>query len=434
MFAATLAVIVLGVLWVSSSQRLAWLLAAAVAATPFTTFRALGDVGNVSDALFMVVLLAILVRAWTTPRLARTLFVLGPGRAIPLALIAIGGILASMVAVTAFGSLLVLAKIVFTFWIIPNLFAAVAGTHERLRWLIWAYIVGATLASLGAISDMMLGTTFEALATDEGFSAEGRFAGPTGHPNLLGLVAATAVSGAVGLYLVGARRSGLALVLAGICAMGIVVSASLTAMAGVVGGVGVALFLAGRRVALHRSAILVGALIATLFLVGRIASEDGEILLLSRLEGDIFGQESVDERNTINEWAIERIRQSPVVGHGLDQVGTGPTHDINHPIIHNLWIQTWYTAGLIGLVGFILLYVFIWPMRKSVPRPLLVPLAAMTVPWFAGMVSQTDVYSRWGLIGFLGIIASHVIATTEPQAAPAPAVRPPARRLLPSEP
>ncbi len=436
LFLAALVLICLLVLWVSSTQRLFWLLAAAVATTPFSTFRALGDVGNVSDTLFLAVLLALLVRSWTAPQVARTLFALGAARGIPLALIAAGGILASMNAVTAVGSLLVLAKIVFTFWMIPNIFAAVTESHERLRSLVWAFLVGASLASLGAMSDMLLGTNFDAMAS-QGMEVNsgGRFAGPTGHPNLLGLVAAIGVSGAVGLYLVGTRRGALALVAAGICSIGIVLSASLTAMAAVVGGVAVALFMAGRRAALRRGAILLGVFLATMFLIGKVASEDGQILLLSRLEGDVFGQESVDERDTINSWAIAEIKENPYTGYGLDQVGTGPTHDINHPIIHNLWIQTWYTAGLLGLVGFALLYLFTWRMRKASPRSLLVPFMAMTVPWVASMISQPDVYARWGLFGVLGIIASYVLATTQPHEVREPAPPPPAvPRLVPSEP
>jgi O-antigen ligase len=262
---------------------------------------------------------------------------------------------------------------------------------------------------------MVLGTGLEALA-NPGVSTggDGRFAGPTGHPNLLGLVAATGVSGAVGLYLTRARGGSAALVAAAICSIGIFASASLTAVAAVCGGVAAALFFAGRRAALRRGAVLVGVFVATMFLFGKVASDDGQVLLLSRLEGDVLGQESVQEREQVNEWAIAEIKQSPIVGHGLDQVGTGPTHSDDLPIVHNLWIQTWYTAGIIGVVGFGLLYFAIWRMRRSVPRALLVPFAAMTVPWLASMISQTDVYARYGLIGFLGIIAASLLPSAEP--------------------
>lgn len=424
--AAALVLTALGIVWVSSPNRIFWLLAAAVATTPFTTIRALGAVGNVSDALFTIVLIALLVRASIQPQLARQLFALGP-RALPLVLIAVAGILASMNAVSSKESLLVLVKIVFTFWMLPNIMAVQAQSHERLRVLVWAYILGASIASLGALSDMVLGTGIEALANPEtGAHGQGRYAGPTGHPNLLGLVAASGVSAAVGLYLTRSRGGSAALVAAAVCAGGIFASASLTAVAAVVGGVAAAFFLAGRRAALRRGAVLVAVFVATMFLFGKLASDGGQVLLLSRLEGDIFGQESVEERDQINEWAIAKIRESPVIGHGLDQVGTGPTHSQALPIIHNLWIQTWYTAGIIGVVGFVLLYLAFWRLRRGVPRPLLVPLAAMSVPWLASMISQTDVYARWGLFGILGIVAASALRD---QPAPSPEPLAPVRPL-----
>jgi O-antigen/teichoic acid export membrane protein/O-antigen ligase len=418
-FAGTLVLAGVAVVWLSSPNRIFWLLAAAVATTPFTTIRALGAVGNVSDALFMLVLLALLVRASIRPQLARQLFVLGP-RALPLVIIAVAGILASMNAVSSKESLLVLAKIIFTFWMLPNIIAVQSGSADRIRILIWAYVVGASIASLGAMADMLLGTGLESAVNPEGAHGQGRYAGPTGHPNLLGLVAATGVSGAVGLYLTRARGGTGALVAAAICSIGIFASASLTAVAAVCGGVAAAFFLAGRRAALRRGTVLVGVFVATMFLFGKVGSDGGQVLLLSRLEGDILGQESVEEREQINDWAIAQIRESPFVGHGLDQVGTGPTHSQELPIIHNLWIQTWYIGGILAVVGFALLYFTFWRMRVDVPRPLLVPLAAMTVPWLASMISQTDVYARWGLFGFLAIVAASMLRAQAPAPQPEP--------------
>ena len=404
-------VLVLVMAWLVVRDRLFWLLAAGVLFLPLTTVRALGGVGNISDLLFLIVLLGTVAKLTLRPaELARLLHTHGLG--VPLLGLAAAGIASSINAVDQLASVLILLKVLFALWVLPNLIALTACSERRLRQLAWTFVLAASLASLAALSDFALGTTWQQTVTGTTPVFDVRYAGLTGHPNLLGLTAALGAIAVVGLLATSSRTGPtmlLSLIILSICIGGIFASGSLTAIAALVPGTLAALWLAGRRRA-FRSFAVAATLAASVAVAWYVMGTRGELFLISRLASDPLSAESATERETINSWAIDQIRDDPFVGHGLDQVGTGPTHSEELPAIHNLWLQMWYTGGILALASMALYYVRGLILGRLLPGTLLAPFGAMAVGWLVATLSISDVYSRLGLFGFLGIVAGSIVA------------------------
>src|SRR5205823_8239216 len=80
------------------------------------------------------------------------------------------------------------------------------------------------------------------------------------------------------------------------------------------------------------------------------------------------------------------------------------------PIIHNLWLQTWYAAGLIGLMALALYYIGVWRLRRGISPSAWAIFAPPAVAWLVAMLAQPDLYSRFGMFGVMGVIAAASVA------------------------
>jgi hypothetical protein len=93
----------------------------------------------------------------------------------------------------------------------------------------------------------------------------------------------------------------------------------------------------------------------------------------------------------------------------MDQVGTGPTHSDALPAIHNIWLQTWYVAGIAGVLALIGYYFVVWRARLKIGRHLRIPLSAMLGVWLVGMLASPDIYSRFGMFGAYCLLAASLL-------------------------
>jgi O-antigen ligase len=402
------------IVWLTLPGRILTLFGIGVFLLPITTARALGPFGNLADAFFLCAFAALLVRDLA---LRGELRLIRPsGLALSLVLFLAAGVVASFRAVNGTASFLILLKIVFAAWILPNLMACVASTVKSLRILTWVYLCGAASASVSAIADAFAHTDFQHVVTGSSPVLH-RYAGITGHPSTLGAVAALGIAAGVGLYLSGSTRAVGALPLASVCVGGILVSASLTGLFAAAGGVLAALWFGGRR-RLARG-LLLGTVLGATVLLAFTSFQSGHLLLISRLSDNPFSSThtNISQRGAANAFAIQHIRDQPFLGAGLDQVGTGPTHVVHAnprtgtsvtlpPVIHNLWLQIWYTAGILGFFAFGLYYVKVLRMRRTIPPVLGIPLGGMIIAWLIDMLDQPDLYSRYGLFAAAAIIAA----------------------------
>jgi O-antigen/teichoic acid export membrane protein len=382
------------------------LLCLAVFALPLTTVRVLGSIGNVSDALLFLVFAAVLLRAAVCSS-GHSILALGE-RVGPILLLAGAGITASFRAIDPSASIVILAKILFVLWLLPNITAIVVETPSRLRRLVWVFVAAACVASAAALSDAFLGSDWQARVTGTAPSW-GRYAGLTGHPNDLGLLAALGITAATGLYLTGSGRSRLPVFLSAFALSGggLLVSGSIGGLVAGVAGVGIALAMAGRRSAVRA---LVACVVVVGIATGASAYLQGEkFTLIGRLHSNPLKSETLDARRRTNSWAIGEIEKSPFVGYGMDQVGTGPTHSDALPAIHNIWLQTWYVAGIAGVLALIGYYFVVWRARLKIGRHLRIPLSAMLGVWLVGMLASPDIYSRFGMFGAYCLLAASLL-------------------------
>jgi O-antigen ligase len=428
--------------------RYAAFLALAVAAftTSWTTLRALGGVGNISDLFLLLAAVLLLARRcalrdwrWDFGALRRL--------ALPVFLLTVAGIMSTFQAIDPAGSLSVTAKISLTLLLVPVVIAEAAGSTAAIRALLHVFVAGAAVTSLAALSDMFLRTQFQLQATGAP-PLWGRYAGLTAHPNDLGLVASLGIAAGLGLYLTG-RHSRAYYVFAPIplalCAAALVPSASLTAVT----TAAVAVVTATLLVAAKRPAYLVAvAVVCTLGLgvVTTLGLTGNGTLLFARLEAGPQNASSLAERLQTYSWAWSQIEASPVIGHGMDQVGQGTTEiqvaGVQETRVHDQWMEIWYTAGLVGLIALALYYAQVWRLRTRVGPLVSVPCTAMLAVWLVDTLSQPSIYSRFGLFGVLCLIgacfvessravsdARHAGPALGPTNLPLPATRPPAARL-----
>jgi O-antigen/teichoic acid export membrane protein/O-antigen ligase len=405
-----LALLVLVAVAISWGDFAFLLVLAGVFTVPLTTVRAPGNLGDVSDALFLFAFVAVVLRGVFRRDELRAFL---PARELTssLFLFLAAGLISTLHALAMSSALIVVAKVTFALWVLPSVFARASGTEQRLRTVAAAFLLTASVVATAAMSDLMLGTHFQQAVT--GTVPEwGRYSGLTGHPNDLGTLMGVGIALSAGLVLTGTHRRAALLAMA-TCAGGLFASGSLTGAAAAAAGIGIAAVLSTSRRA-RRASLVTGVAVVSVALAIPYAVVGSHGVLANRLSSSPLSASSVQEREVTNAWAIDEIRRDPVVGHGLDQVGTGPTHSEELPIIHNLWLQTWYAAGLIGVIALALYYVGVWRLRRAIDPIVWAIFAPAAVAWLVAMLAQPDLYSRFGMFGVLGLIAAASVARSAP--------------------
>ena len=238
----------------------------------------------------------------------------------------------------------------------------------KIKKIVFALILSGVFATTIACIDYATGSRLGPfLSNTPSIQFWGRFAGPLGHPNKLGFF--LVITSILSLYfLKEAIRSWakiLWVVLFLLQVFGIYLSGSVTAFIGVICGL-LAIMLASVKKRTAPVKVFSVLLVITLVLtMGSILSGNSTALQLFENIWDNIDRSinrvqlsTASSRMVVYMEALETISDSPIIGVGFDQVSTsGNTNRLLD--IHNVFIQTWYVGGLIALLGFIGIYVWL---------------------------------------------------------------------------
>ena len=187
----------------------------------------------------------------------------------------------------------------------------------------------------------------------------GRFQALTSHPNLLGLCAAMAVLIGIGFFSMGngwrLRRNTLFLIT--VCIFAVLLSGSRNSLVALLSGLLVFLLCQKRR-----WGVIGPVLVALAFLAALISyATPGLVTTLSdRFEssGDVLTSDYY--RFLMANYAIDEIESKPLVGWGAQHFGEAGIMLIpgTDQVLgaHNSLLQYWYGAGILGAVGFLLVF------------------------------------------------------------------------------
>ena len=307
-----------------------------------------------SDGLFLASLgLAALVLL--TTRLNHD-YLLPRGVTIGILLFACGGLISSFAAVAPSQSVAVVIRLLYLTLVWFWLATAVLRTRKHVENAVLAWVISAAVSSGGAVAQFLFGDVIPG-----GITAFGRMSGFTTHFNSLGGLAATAFVPAL-MVAVDSRRA-VTKIMGAVCA-GLIASGLL--LSGSVGGllaalVGVALWLTLRGVTIRMSAALAGIAMAGLLIVSvvdwtqvespfeRLDRVTSPELAASGRGGTVFTR--VDGYR--DAWG--HIRRNPLIGVGLDEASSQRV--LGPKTVHNFLINPWFSAGILGLIGIVMVIV-----------------------------------------------------------------------------
>jgi O-antigen ligase len=276
-----------------------------------------------------------------------------------VALFSLGGLLSAFDSYQALKSIGVIARLILltVFWL--WLGTVILRRQEHITRAIGCWVLSAAICGGGAIVQLLLGDVIPN-ASIEG----GRATGFTGHPNDLGALTAIAFVPALMLAsrprIAAASRAWFYLLLL-LVAAGLILSVSIGAL--IAAACAVFVWLVFQRPSIH-SMLALATLTACVVALVTLQSIQGAPDPLERFEtatstssqAGVVQVGSVHQRIGTYRVAIERIKEDPFVGVGLD------LYSITRPFgveayeydVHNLVIGLWYKTGLIGLVGMLL--------------------------------------------------------------------------------
>lgn len=250
-----------------------------------------------------------------------------------IGLIGAGGLLGTLAAPNLLGSLSELAGfLLLTSWLVL-LTTVWQPTVREIRRLVWSFLGSVALSSLDAIY------------LDHG-DLNGRALGLTTHPNQLAMLCVLA-TGPATLLVIGSRgrARAAAIAVAGILPLGLLYSGS---RAGFFGYLAVLL---GVIILSRRREWIVAALAGPLLAALLIASGAVRLPTPNALQR-VFGshntlvQHSLDysniERRELLSVTLARIEHHPLTGEGFEYFSAA----------HDIYLQLWASAGLLGLAGF----------------------------------------------------------------------------------
>ena len=279
---------------------------------------------------------------------------------IGVALFSFGGFLSTLESLQPLKSTFVIARLVlltvFWFW----LGTVVLRRQAHITTAIGCWVASAAICGGGAILQLLFGDVIP----NTGFEG-GRATGFTTHPNDLGALTAIAFVPALMLVsrprIAAAARAWFYLLLL-LVAAGLILSGSVGALVAAAGGVFV--WLVFQRLSIH-SLLALATLAACVVTVATVQSIRGAPDPLDRIgavtnassqANGVVQVGSVYQRIGTYRVAIERIKEDPFVGVGLDLFSATRPFGVEayEYDVHNLVIGLWYKTGLIGLVGMLL--------------------------------------------------------------------------------
>jgi O-antigen ligase len=227
-------------------------------------------------------------------------------------------------------SLNLLGRLVAASMVMPVIFMLWAPSARLIDVLAAAYVVGQTVSVFYAVVD--------------GPTDNGRYDGLTVHPNFFAMCAITAIALLLHLlHRVPRAWRWLVLVAAAVNAYGVVLSGSRM-------GLGLLVVLAIAYPAIERSALSMYAVatlgVTSLLVANAILVHAGSGSALNRLQGDSTASTSDSIRSDQLHTAFAAIRHSPVIGNGFE----------NALDAQNIYLQIAVSAGVLGLIGFLLMF------------------------------------------------------------------------------
>lgn len=305
-----------------------------------------------------------------------------------------GGVLGSQFAVDLGVSLSSIIRFGLAAVGVPLVFAALGPTRSEVRLLAWSFVVGAAVNSVTGV-----------LTYDPG----NRGIGLSTHSNHLAAASLLASGFAAGLFLTSPRRaSWTAAALWGVVAVGILKSGS---RAGVIGEAILITLLLGLTgsVRILRWCVTVVVGVAALLFVNVIPYDEQDAIARVLARNQTAVAQSDFERAQFRAKAIQGIEEHPFTGAGFEEARTA----------HNVYLQVWGAAGIIGLLGMAVLWsAGIHGLIEGMAGDRWVLGAATAVVSFLIIASASNIlWDRYLWFAFALFITGRMISREEPEPA-----------------
>lgn len=340
-----------------------WFAMAGMATVGMTALRVAG--WTLSDLFFLVTSMLILLRLVTgtrkdlAPVVARRS---SPGILIGLLLLSAGALFATLGrSLDAAGSALALARVwyitIVWFWTVRS----VSDSVRTYRRLLLAAVVGAVVHAL-------IGILQDVTGANAGAPGWGRSTGLSDHYGDLGISVGSMIPILAVWRREGQGRSvwdpmrviALLILLGGVASSG-----SMTPMGAAIVGTCVALMVPRLAVpGLRRRRRLAAPAIIAMVVIGLLATGTVDLAVQTRFAELSSGSNravtaSAESRAVQTEIATAEVIRSPIVGVGLDSRSGAVSHDGESHSVHNFYIRILYEAGMLALLGLLLIIALI---------------------------------------------------------------------------
>ncbi len=332
---SALVILVIAGLWFGAERTGTVVVLLAMFTAPMTTLRPTAAVPfiTVSDLLLGLGFLLLL------PRLTRSRPRLPNGFVIGAWLLVATSLLPAAFSSAPGDNLFYLARLVAAVVLLPLAFGYWHPDLATLRRLAWTYVAGNAFGwVVGFLTDTSAGRREQGLTT---------------HPNFLALTGQIAVTLLIFLYVTSPPARRWLVWVSGIVSVGIVLSSG--SRAGLVAVAFTALVYPLVNRSIRAAYFTISAGVVTTFLLGRIIDSSGEGSAVVRL---FVGDKSTSGSDLQRENALS-AGWSDFLSHPL--LGGGFTEKTLET--HNLYLEVAQGAGIVGLVGFLLL---LWSAVRTV--------------------------------------------------------------------
>jgi O-antigen ligase len=328
-------------------------------------------------------------------------------------LFALGGLLSSLEAVDSNASALVVLRMLYLTLVWFWLGTLVLETPTHVQNALVAWVGSVAVSSSGAIAQFFYGDVISG-----GTIAWGRMTGFTGHFNILGGLAATAFVPALMLAVDSPRR---AVRVAGTVSTALIAAGLL--LSGSVGGliaatVATMVWLALRGVSLRILVSGAAVAVAAFGLMSATGSTNSPSPV-DRIQRVTSAEEAgtgtggtIYTRLEGYSVAWSRIVEQPLVGVGLDLESSEEA--LGRHTVHNLILGPWFTAGVLGVVGIVMLIVGalatgLRVLRNTPPqhRSFTAALLASLVAFIEHAMGEPILFVRYGWFPTALLIALH---------------------------
>jgi hypothetical protein len=329
---------------------------------------------------------------------------------IGIGLFALGGLLSSLGATLPQQSVAIVVRVLYLTLVWFWLGTIVLRNRKHVELAVLAWVSSAALSSGGAVVQYFAGDVIPG-----GTVAWGRATGFTTHFNSLGGLAATAFVPALVLAVDSDSRvrrllGGASLVLVG---AGLLLSGSVGGV--LAAAVATVLWLSVRGVT-PRVAVTLGAVIASALLLMSATGATNAPSPIRRVLDVTSARLPSDEQGSVYSRvdgyrrAWSRIQEQPFVGIGLDAASN--ERAIGETPVHNIVLNPWLTAGILGLVGIAMVALGVLGMGRTVlrhslarDRPLDAALFCSFVAFIVLAMGQPILYVRYGWMSAAMLLA-----------------------------